>query len=129
MINLFDDLPGPADEELFTELLRQKGVRIERIVLTGQSTARRTNPTIRNTTSGFCSSPARPVYGSREKANASYETGWLCPDPRSSPPSCNVDGERRAYRLARRTLLLTTHGLRERPLPDLRSRPTRRSLN
>jgi hypothetical protein len=29
-----------------------------------------------------------------------------------------VDGERRAYRLARRTLLLTTHGLRERPLPD-----------
>ena len=38
MINLFDDLPGQADEELFTELLRRKGVRIERIVSTGQST-------------------------------------------------------------------------------------------
>jgi hypothetical protein len=40
-----------------------------------------------------------------------------------------VDGERRAYRLARCTLLLTTDGLRERPLPDLGSHPTRRSLN
>ncbi|HEY0793319.1 MAG TPA: cupin domain-containing protein [Chthoniobacterales bacterium] len=38
MINLFDDLPGQADEELFTELLRREGVRIERIVSTGQST-------------------------------------------------------------------------------------------
>ena len=38
MINLFDDLPRQADEELFTELLRRKGVRIERIVSTGQST-------------------------------------------------------------------------------------------
>ena len=38
MINLFDDLPRQADEELFTELLSRKGVRIERIVSTGQST-------------------------------------------------------------------------------------------
>lgn len=38
MINLFDDLPCRAEEELFTELLRRKGVRIERIVSTGQST-------------------------------------------------------------------------------------------
>ena len=38
MINLFDDLPRQADEELFTELLRRKGARIERIVSTGQST-------------------------------------------------------------------------------------------
>ena len=38
MINLFDDLPRQADEELFTELLWRKGVRIERIVSTGQST-------------------------------------------------------------------------------------------
>jgi cupin 2 domain-containing protein len=38
VINLFDDLPRQADEELFTELLRRKGVRIERIVSTGQST-------------------------------------------------------------------------------------------
>ena len=38
MINLFDDLPRQADEELFTELLRRKEVRIERIVSTGQST-------------------------------------------------------------------------------------------
>ena len=38
VINLFDDLPGQADEELLTELLRRKGVRIERIVSTGQST-------------------------------------------------------------------------------------------
>jgi len=38
VINLFDDLPRQADEELFTELLWRKGVRIERIVSTGQST-------------------------------------------------------------------------------------------
>ena len=38
MINLFDDLPRHADQELFTELLCRRGVRIERIVSTGQST-------------------------------------------------------------------------------------------
>ena len=37
-MNLFDDLPWQAAEELFTELLSRKGVRIERIVSTGQST-------------------------------------------------------------------------------------------
>jgi cupin 2 domain-containing protein len=37
-MNLFDNLPRQADEELFTELLSRKGVRIERIVSTGQST-------------------------------------------------------------------------------------------
>jgi len=37
-MNLFDDLPCQADEELFTELLSRRGVRIERIVSTGQST-------------------------------------------------------------------------------------------
>src|SRR5262245_5668785 len=38
MINLFRDLPPRADEEVFTELLTREGVRIERIVSTGQST-------------------------------------------------------------------------------------------
>jgi cupin 2 domain-containing protein len=38
VINLFDDLPRHADTELFTELLSREGVRIERIVSTGQST-------------------------------------------------------------------------------------------
>ena len=37
-MNLFDNLPRQADEELFTELVSRKGVRIERIVSTGQST-------------------------------------------------------------------------------------------
>jgi cupin 2 domain-containing protein len=37
--NLFDDLPRDADAELFTELFSREGVRIERIVSTGQSTA------------------------------------------------------------------------------------------
>ncbi|MBN8941889.1 MAG: cupin domain-containing protein [Rhizobiales bacterium] len=36
--NLFDDLPGKAETELFTELLARDGVRIERIISTGQST-------------------------------------------------------------------------------------------
>jgi cupin 2 domain-containing protein len=36
--NLFDDLPRHEDTELFSELLSAKGVRIERIVSTGQST-------------------------------------------------------------------------------------------
>jgi cupin 2 domain-containing protein len=38
MLNLFDDLPARAQEEIVTELLLRKGVRIERIVSTGQST-------------------------------------------------------------------------------------------
>ena len=38
MINLFDDLPARSHEEIVTELLLCKGVRIERIVSTGQST-------------------------------------------------------------------------------------------
>ena len=38
MINLFDDLPTHTHEEIVTELLSRKGVRIERIVSTGQST-------------------------------------------------------------------------------------------
>jgi cupin 2 domain-containing protein len=38
MINLFDDLPARSHEEIVTELLLRKGVRIERIVSTGQST-------------------------------------------------------------------------------------------
>jgi cupin 2 domain-containing protein len=38
VINLFDDLPARTDEEIFTELLSRDGVRIERIVSTGQST-------------------------------------------------------------------------------------------
>lgn len=38
MTNLFDDLPRKADAELFTELLTRDGVRIERIVSTGQAT-------------------------------------------------------------------------------------------
>jgi cupin 2 domain-containing protein len=38
LINLFRDLPPRADEEVFTELLAREGVRIERIVSTGQST-------------------------------------------------------------------------------------------
>ncbi len=36
--NLFDDLPAPARDEEFVELLSRKRVRIERIVSTGQST-------------------------------------------------------------------------------------------
>ena len=38
MTNLFAGLPTQADEEIVTELLLRKGVRIERIVSTGQST-------------------------------------------------------------------------------------------
>ena len=38
-MSFFDDLPQLAAEELFTELLSRKGVRIERIVSTGQSTS------------------------------------------------------------------------------------------
>ncbi len=38
MINLFDDLPARAADEIFTEVLARESVRIERIVSTGQST-------------------------------------------------------------------------------------------
>jgi cupin 2 domain-containing protein len=37
-INLFDAVPGKSDDEIVTELLSQSGVRIERIVSTGQVT-------------------------------------------------------------------------------------------
>jgi cupin 2 domain-containing protein len=36
--NLFDDLSARTDDEIVTELLAREGVRIERIVSTGQST-------------------------------------------------------------------------------------------
>lgn len=38
MPNLFDHLPAPSRDEEFLELLSRPGVRIERIVSTGQST-------------------------------------------------------------------------------------------
>lgn len=38
MINLLNDLPAGANEEVFTEILSRPGVRIERIVSTGQAT-------------------------------------------------------------------------------------------
>ena len=38
MVNLFDDVPFRAADELFTEVLVRENVRIERIVSTGQST-------------------------------------------------------------------------------------------
>lgn len=37
MTNLFADLPVTADAELFNDLLKRPGVRIERIVSTGQA--------------------------------------------------------------------------------------------
>lgn len=37
MPNLFADLPAGSDEELFNDLLKRPGVRIERIVSTGQA--------------------------------------------------------------------------------------------
>jgi cupin 2 domain-containing protein len=36
--NIFDGVPGNAPDEIVTELLAHSGVRIERIVSTGQST-------------------------------------------------------------------------------------------
>ncbi len=38
MINLLKDLPARVDDEIFTEVLSRHGVRIERIVSTGQFT-------------------------------------------------------------------------------------------
>jgi len=38
VINLLNDLPGRADKEIFTELFSRQGLRIERIVSTGQCT-------------------------------------------------------------------------------------------
>ena len=38
MINLFDDIPVHTDRETFSKVLSRAGVRIERIVSTGQCT-------------------------------------------------------------------------------------------
>jgi cupin 2 domain-containing protein len=38
VINLFDDLPARANDEIFTQVLLREDLRIERIVSTGQST-------------------------------------------------------------------------------------------
>jgi cupin 2 domain-containing protein len=38
LINIFENLPARAKDEVFTELLSRPGVRIERIVSHGQST-------------------------------------------------------------------------------------------
>jgi cupin 2 domain-containing protein len=37
-MNLFDDIPAHAHDEVFTDVLLRKGVRIERIISSGQST-------------------------------------------------------------------------------------------
>ncbi|HEY0270279.1 MAG TPA: cupin domain-containing protein, partial [Sphingomonas sp.] len=37
-MNLLEDLPEPGMAEVFTALLRRPGIRVERIVSTGQST-------------------------------------------------------------------------------------------
>ena len=39
VMNILDQLPVKADNEIITELLTHSGVRIERIVSTGQSTS------------------------------------------------------------------------------------------
>ena len=72
MINLFAGLPARADEEIVTELLLRKGVRIERIVST-VNPRQQINHTIRIMMNGSCSSPARRVYGSRVKASATFD--------------------------------------------------------
>ena len=41
MTNLFNDVPAHADIESFTPILLREGIRIERIVSTGQSTPAR----------------------------------------------------------------------------------------
>jgi cupin 2 domain-containing protein len=38
LINLLDDIPARIDGEIFTDVFLRHGVRIERIVSTGQST-------------------------------------------------------------------------------------------
>jgi hypothetical protein len=66
--NLFVDLPVRTDAEVFTEILAREGVRIERIVSTGQFTSM--SPIARITTNGSCSSLVRPACGSRAKVSA-----------------------------------------------------------
>ena len=70
MINLFDYLPSQSDKEVLTELLWRNGVRIERIVSTGQFTPV-DKPYDQEYDEGSCLFLARRVYGSREKPNAS----------------------------------------------------------
>ena len=71
MINLFDDLPARAPEEIVTELLLRKGVRIDGS-FPPASPRRQTNHTIRTMMNGSCSSPARRVCGSTVKASATF---------------------------------------------------------
>jgi hypothetical protein len=71
MVNLFDDLPARADEEIVTELLcaRMCGSSgSSRLV----SPRRQINHIIRTMMNGSCSSPARRVYGSRVKASVTF---------------------------------------------------------
>ena len=70
MINLFDDLPRQSDKEVFTELLWRKGVRIERIVSTGQFTPV-DKPCNQEYDEWVLLVSGSAVYGSREKPNAS----------------------------------------------------------
>ena len=106
MINLFDDLPRQAAEELFTELLCRKGVRIERIVSTGQSTPpdKPYNQEYDEWVLLLAGSAGLWIEGEGDRK---LRPGDHVPDPCPSSPSCDLDSERRAHRLARRPLLLT----------------------
>jgi len=72
MINVFDDLPAHAHQEILTELILRKGVRIERIVSTGQSTPADKPYDQDHDEWVLLLTPARRVYGWKAKASAIF---------------------------------------------------------
>jgi len=107
VINLFDDLPARTDEEIFTEVLSRDGVRIERIVSTGQST-----PADKPHRQGhdewvllLAGAAGLRIEGEAER---NLRPGDHCPDRCSPVPLGDVDGQGRAHLLARHTLAPNT---------------------
>jgi hypothetical protein len=70
-MNLFDGVPARAGAEVFTEVLSRDGLRIERIVSTGQFTPA-DKPHRQGMTNGFYSSPVRRACALRARVNAIF---------------------------------------------------------
>jgi hypothetical protein len=66
VINLLDDIPARIDGEIFTDVFLRHGVRIERIVSTGQSTPA-DNLTARGMTNGCYCSQGRRTFASKAR--------------------------------------------------------------
>ena len=79
MIDIFDDIPARAADEIFTEVLVREHVRIERIVSTGQFTPEADLTPLFCVSYGTCYGfESTYIQAGGEKAMANFITADMC---------------------------------------------------